>query len=397
MSNAKDKHPPLNIEQARDLLSPYLDGEVTPAERALVEQALADSADLRRELGALRRTVALVSALPPVAAPRPFTLTEAQVRPKSTAPKRSIWGAPAWPMSLVAGLAAALLCVLAAGGLFWSMRFGGMPSSAPAAELAKAPEATALPVQAQLAAEPAEAGAEKPAAPPLPTEIPAPGLAAPDESTAQKIGPAALPTPGPPVTQEAVITPTEAPLPEMAAPASESDKLEAPANQLAGATAAPPVEGESLGAANAQEAAPTESAAADAAAQPSPAPATMALAAPAQEEAANAAGAEMKQAGESAPAPPAAAESRQRSEATATLLPTATLPPTTSPTWPPSPTVAAMLTLQPPPAPTPTTAPAPTGATTMSGESFWLIAAIVAILLVGGAVWLVSQNRPKGR
>ena len=84
-----------NTDHIRDLLSPYLDGEVTQEERALVEQALAASAELQRELELLRRTVALVTALPPIPAPRPFTLTEAAVKTVAT-PTKSSFGLPGW-------------------------------------------------------------------------------------------------------------------------------------------------------------------------------------------------------------------------------------------------------------------------------------------------------------
>ena len=49
-----------NIEHVRDLLSPYLDGEVTDEERKLVEQAVITSPELHEELETLRQTVALV-------------------------------------------------------------------------------------------------------------------------------------------------------------------------------------------------------------------------------------------------------------------------------------------------------------------------------------------------
>ena len=57
-----------NIEQARELLSPYLDGEVSGEERGLVEEALAVSDELRADLDTLRQTVSLLQALPSVPA-----------------------------------------------------------------------------------------------------------------------------------------------------------------------------------------------------------------------------------------------------------------------------------------------------------------------------------------
>ncbi len=113
---ADDNHPQLNIEQIRDLLSPYMDDEVTAEERALVEQGLDLSPELSRELEMLRQTTSLLSALPQMPAPRPFTLSEADVKPMGVAPRRS-FGWPVWVMGW-ASLAATLLCVLAVGGFF---------------------------------------------------------------------------------------------------------------------------------------------------------------------------------------------------------------------------------------------------------------------------------------
>ncbi|QLQ04929.1 MAG: zf-HC2 domain-containing protein [Anaerolineae bacterium] len=64
-----------------ELLSAYLDGEVTPEERTLVERSIASNSDVAWRLGALRQTVAIVGQLPRVPLPRSFTLREADVRP----------------------------------------------------------------------------------------------------------------------------------------------------------------------------------------------------------------------------------------------------------------------------------------------------------------------------
>lgn len=129
------------LEQARQLLSPYLDGEVTAEERALVEEAAASSAELRRELETLRQTISLVRSLPPRPAPRPFTLSEADVQPAKPAPGRGFIF-PGWLRNL-AIVAATLLCVLALGGVFFSQQFlGGMSSLGPD-EIARLEEQTA--------------------------------------------------------------------------------------------------------------------------------------------------------------------------------------------------------------------------------------------------------------
>ena len=141
-------NPQPNIEEIRDLLSPYIDGEVTDEERAMVEQALASSEELQDELDLLQQTVSLVSALPPMPAPRPFTLTEADVQAVAPTPKKRAWW-PAWAGGL-AMVAATLLCVLIAGGVFFGSQMGS-GGSAPAAEIAMQQESAA----------PAEAPMEK--------------------------------------------------------------------------------------------------------------------------------------------------------------------------------------------------------------------------------------------
>jgi hypothetical protein len=70
---------PLN-DQELELLSAYLDGMLTADERAALETRLAAEPALRRELESLRQTVQLVKTLPPVRAPRNFTLDERMLR-----------------------------------------------------------------------------------------------------------------------------------------------------------------------------------------------------------------------------------------------------------------------------------------------------------------------------
>lgn len=64
-------------ERDPELLSAYLDGELTDREREDLEQRLAQETPLRTELEALRATVALVRDLPRLKAPRNFTLDPA--------------------------------------------------------------------------------------------------------------------------------------------------------------------------------------------------------------------------------------------------------------------------------------------------------------------------------
>lgn len=189
---AHDQPDQLNIEDVRDLLSPYLDDEVTAEERALVEQVLADSAELRQELETLRQTVALVAALPQVPAPRPFTLSEADVQVSAPPVARKYFRLPTWARGW-AMLAATLLCVLTIGGLFLSRQFGR--STYPAAEIARleqsaAPPATATSREGVGAAKeevPAEPAAAEEAAP---VEQAAEEEEVPAEAAAEEAAPA---------------------------------------------------------------------------------------------------------------------------------------------------------------------------------------------------------------
>jgi anti-sigma factor RsiW len=157
---AENLTPQPNIEIVRDLLSPYLDDEVTEEERVLVDDALADSPELRDELESLRQTVALVADLPRVAAPRPFTLTEADVQSVTPKPKKS-FGLPAW-FGGFAAAAALLVCVLAMGGLFWTNQLG---SGGMVGDIAMAPQQAAMEQPAAEEPAPAEEEAAEEIAP----------------------------------------------------------------------------------------------------------------------------------------------------------------------------------------------------------------------------------------
>ncbi|MDE3078158.1 MAG: zf-HC2 domain-containing protein, partial [Chloroflexota bacterium] len=62
------------MDHVTELLSPYLDGQVTAGERRQVERHLAACASCREELGSLRQVVALVRQLPQQPLPHSFTL-----------------------------------------------------------------------------------------------------------------------------------------------------------------------------------------------------------------------------------------------------------------------------------------------------------------------------------
>jgi hypothetical protein len=141
--------------QVAELLSAYIDDEVNTDERALVEAHLATCAACAQDLTTLRATVALVGGLPQVAAPRPFTLRESDVRAVRDTARPAWWRLP-WTRGLV-GAVAVLLVVVVVGGVVLLGR-GGMVG-APAAPVPVALEA--LPA-AKEAAE--ERAVEEPAA-----------------------------------------------------------------------------------------------------------------------------------------------------------------------------------------------------------------------------------------
>ncbi len=141
-----------------ELLSAYLDGEVTPEERMLVESMATGSSDVAWRLDALRQTVALVGQLPRVPLPRSFTLSEADIRPVPRDGRQ----APAWwhallnpiflrnatavatMLFLVVLIGNVMLSTLAPGAMAPAPTFATVVVQAPAEPLALAPtQATA--------------------------------------------------------------------------------------------------------------------------------------------------------------------------------------------------------------------------------------------------------------
>jgi hypothetical protein len=242
-------------ERRDELLSAYLDGQLSARERARLEDQLATDPALEAELRALRHTVALVRDLPSVPVPRNFILPQtaaARSQPVRRARPHRAWAAPfltaataVVSLAFVVVLAGEML-LLGAGGMAFGPEIGQVMEAPQAAwvppaeeqvvvetvvveaEMEKAvpaPTEVEMPAAEELAAEaPAEAPQEAPLAakvtedegesaeaevPPEPgmggggvaetTATPAPAAAAPPvEATA-----APAPTPSPPVVEEA--------------------------------------------------------------------------------------------------------------------------------------------------------------------------------------------------
>ena len=88
-----------------ELLSAYVDGELTASEQREVEELLASSEDARRELAELQATVDLVAQLPELGLPRSFALDAA------TKPRWTLW----WPSVRTTGLATSIATMLLVG------------------------------------------------------------------------------------------------------------------------------------------------------------------------------------------------------------------------------------------------------------------------------------------
>ena len=124
----------------RELLSAYIDGEVSEAEAAQVDEHLEQCDECRAEFDSLSSTVNLLIALPQLELPRSFVLTE------EPAPTRAAFSF-VWPTRVAAGMAAAFLLALLlgdfAGFITQSSSFGLTFESTQIQPAAPAPAITA--------------------------------------------------------------------------------------------------------------------------------------------------------------------------------------------------------------------------------------------------------------
>jgi hypothetical protein len=229
-------------EQRDELLSAYLDGQLSAGERARLEAGLATDPAVQADLEALRRTVALVRDLPSMPVPYNFILPQAATarpRPMPSLRPRRAWAAPL--LTAATAVASFLFVIVLAGDLLF---FGtGRLTLAPEAAPQEIPEAAmeyagpieeTKEVEKAVSVEEAEAEEVQPpaavstATPPLPM-MEAPIEAAPEatveaegyeeekavEAPAPAIG--GGPTEGPPIPAEPCCEPTM----ETAAPTEE--------------------------------------------------------------------------------------------------------------------------------------------------------------------------------
>ena len=103
-------------EKQQELLTAYVDGELTPAERQRFEQMMAGDEMLRAEMERQRLFKRAIQELPRVAAPRNFILNPADYR--APAPQRAVQLYPA--LRAATALAALFLVVIVGTSLFSS-------------------------------------------------------------------------------------------------------------------------------------------------------------------------------------------------------------------------------------------------------------------------------------
>lgn len=143
MMNSTQPNPSSLPESDAELLSAYLDNQLSVAERLHIERRMEAEPGLRVGLESLRATVGALRDLEPVRPPRSFTLDPAKVaRPRPFFPL-------AWVMQMGSGLAGLALVLLATVQM---LAFGALPAapaamstkSAPAAESAALPTDTTI-------------------------------------------------------------------------------------------------------------------------------------------------------------------------------------------------------------------------------------------------------------
>jgi anti-sigma factor RsiW len=168
---------PTGPEQDLELLSAYLDQQLSSAERVNLERRFAAEPQLQRELDELRATVAALRNLEPERPPRSFTLDPAQVaRPRRFFPL-------SWAMQMGSGLAGLALVLLATVQLLGTGAIPAFQSGGSASAPAELP--------APMAAESAPMSAAE-AAPTVAAAAPAAGMsAAATEAPAATAAPAA--------------------------------------------------------------------------------------------------------------------------------------------------------------------------------------------------------------
>ena len=223
-------------ERAEALLSTYLDGRTSGAERALVKRHLKSCGECERNLTTLQATVTAVRQLPHVRAPRSFALPHSMAKQPRSAP----WLYPL--LRTATAIATFLFVVVVAGDLY--TRFTLFSTSAPMVAPAALPS-TAIAMQA--AATPVKGPAPQTTAPATSSTLaeqaapaPAPQVAAPlapvtTASGARQAAATSAPTSAATTLDQAATPTTEAPIAAAKAVSPETP-VEPPTEQPLGAT-----------------------------------------------------------------------------------------------------------------------------------------------------------------
>lgn len=199
-----------NRDDIREQFSPLLDGELSPEERAVVEAALSDDAELLRELDSLKRVDDLFRALPAETAPGDFEdAIRKRVHPRMVAaaaaapPPRRAKSRRLW----VGGLAAAAVLAVCAGVIAFNVNRYSAPTQM-AANYDMAAKEAPKPAAAQMESESlrdrnwsASKSAPMPAGGVAPADAPAAG-SAPLDAAARSEEMAALGYAGPSAPSE---------------------------------------------------------------------------------------------------------------------------------------------------------------------------------------------------
>jgi len=150
--------------EVRQLLSPYLDGEVSEREKTFVEKHLPSCQTCRDELESLRWTTGLLGQVATEPLPRSFTLRRADVEPARKVP-RLRW---AYPLLRGATVVTALLLMVTLA-VDWGTGRSALPAGAPVQtrSIQSLQEGKQLPQEsapqvAPLATRVANAGAQEP-------------------------------------------------------------------------------------------------------------------------------------------------------------------------------------------------------------------------------------------
>jgi anti-sigma factor RsiW len=206
-------------EQRDELLSAYLDDQLSAGERASLEAQLATDPALQAELEALRHTVALVCDLPSVPIPRNFILPQTMTarpwpvpsaRPRRalrTGPQGKAWAAPL--LTAATAVASLFFIVVLAGDLLLS---GGGDHLAYAPVAERQAEAPQLSLESPANGQEVEAEEVVSDATLVPVEVPPPAAEAPIEAPSDAAGGGGEISPADATPTAALLSvPTEAP------------------------------------------------------------------------------------------------------------------------------------------------------------------------------------------